>query len=382
VEVLAARVRRVALRAAASRSRRLELGPDEGGDANDAQPDSGLGPEQTRTELGDVAEILRRGPEQPEEAMLLSALLALGLRDELSSAEQGPQSLAAHLVWLASHTSLDALEVIDAALGARAEALWPAVARVAVEPGAAAEDFGRAEALIAAAAVGSSGSPAARQAAFNVASQTEDPLLRALLLPRDPQTVSSLRGELQPAPTTALRLALLTVTGILLLWHLARLVGRLALGYRRPAELSLSPRGLELRCQTELLGRVLHDRETLLPLANLARVTREVRYARAGLYAGLAALAIGTYFGVGLFVDGVRVPGGSPPLLGMGLLIIIVSIAIDFGLSSLADTLRGKCRVVVVPRKGRSLCVGGLDPRSADAMLLSIAKHPGHGTES
>ena len=111
-----------------------------------------------------------------------------------------------------------------------------------------------------------------------------------------------------------------------------------------------------------------------MPLANLARVTREVRFARAGLYAGLVALVLGTYFGMGVFVDGLRVPGGSLPLLSMAVAMVVLGLVIDFALSSLSDSARGKCRIVIVPQTGKRLCVGSLDPISADAMLNSIAE--------
>ncbi len=117
---------------------------------------------------------------------------------------------------------------------------------------------------------------------------------------------------------------------------------------------------------------MLKNRETIVPIDNLARVTREVRFSRVGLYAGLLALVIGSYVGMGLIVDGARVPGTSPPLLGMGLLIIGLGLVIDFGLTLLGDEARGKCRVVVIPRKGPRLCIGALDPARADAMLAAI----------
>jgi hypothetical protein len=103
-------------------------------------------------------------------------------------------------------------------------------------------------------------------------------------------------------------------------------------------------------------------------------VTREVRYARLGLYAGLLALILGTYFGMGLFVDGIRVPGGSASLLGMAVLMMVLGLGADFVLSGASDNARGRCRVVVVQRRGRRLCIGALDPRRADAMLSHVAE--------
>jgi hypothetical protein len=153
-----------------------------------------------------------------------------------------------------------------------------------------------------------------------------------------------------------------------------RALGRTVFGYRRPANLRLSTRGLELDQRTELLGRVLRQRSLLVPLGQIARITREVRYARASLYAGLVALVLGSYFGTGMLVDGLRVPGTSPPLLGLSVLLIAAGLVLDFGLSAWSDSSASTCRVVVVPRAGRAWCIARVDVQRADAILASVAR--------
>jgi hypothetical protein len=122
----------------------------------------------------------------------------------------------------------------------------------------------------------------------------------------------------------------------------------------------------------ELLGKVLRERSTLIPLSNIVRVTREVKYARAGLYAGIASLVLGTYFGTGLLVDGLRVPGGSAPLVGLAVAFVIAGLLLDFVLSGAEDSLRGRCRLLVVPSRGRTLCLGRVDAERADQMLAFV----------
>ena len=374
VENLGAYVRAVALRAARERNRGF-------GSGGTALPDAGVEPpprDAAATRLGNVLDVLEGGPQNAAQRALLGALLALGVAHELPSAPESELELAAALVWLATHTPINALAAVDAALGDKADALWQAVARIVEEPTAAGADFDAAESLVAAAALGSSSPAPARESARQIAERTDNPLLRTLLVgSAGGGSEARLSGELSPAPHGPLATTLLAVTGILLVLGIARLVGRFALSYRRPARLLVSARGLELTHRTELLGRVLRDRETLVPMENLARITREVRFARVGLYAGLLALVLGSYFGMGLFVDGLRVPGGSFPLLGLAALIIALGLLIDFGLSSMADSARGRCRIVVVPRKGRPLCIGELDPGRADAMLAGVAARAG-----
>ena len=335
---------------------------------------AGLDREGAQTAHGNVLDLLENGAEKPAERRLLGALLALGVAERLPETVAEEDGLAAHLVWLAAHTYVDAFEALDVVLAERADGIWRAVAQIAERPSDVASDFGLTEALVAAVALTTSNAPAVRALRQEVSGRVQDPAVRAVLTRAGlPGGEALLSGELAPAPYGVVVTALLTVTLLLAVLSLLRTIGRLALSYRRPAELRLTDRGLELTHRIELLGKVLRDRATVVPLSNLARVTREVRYARLGLYAGLLALVLGTYFGMGLFVDGVRVPGGSLSLLGLAVLLMVLGLGADFVLSGASDNVRGKCRLVVEPHKGRRVCIAALDPRRADQMLSSIA---------
>jgi hypothetical protein len=187
------------------------------------------------------------------------------------------------------------------------------------------------------------------------------------------ESVARLSGELTSAPKGPFVSALFVLSGFSLLRGACRLAGRLAFAYRRPAELRLSRRGVEIKHRTELLGRVLRDRETVIPLSNVASISREIRFARLGLYSGLFALAVGTYVGAGLVVDGARVPGGSPSLLGFGLLAIVLGIVLDYGLAVAWDVVKQTCRLVVTPQRGPALCIQGLDPQETDRVLEELS---------
>jgi hypothetical protein len=185
--------------------------------------------------------------------------------------------------------------------------------------------------------------------------------------------VAPVVGELAPAPRGPVATGLLAFTGILFVTHAARLVGRWALAYRRPAEITLSEDGgVRVQWKTQLLGRTLRDRAVVVPRTALARATRDVRYPSIALYAGLLALAVGSWVGVAAFVDGVR--AASPSLLAWGLAIVALGLGIDFALSSLAPGARGRCRLLVVPRDGSHLCVGDVDTARADAVLARLSK--------
>lgn len=327
------------------------------------------------TDWGNVWQVLRTGAKSAEQVALVEALLALGDRDQFPSAPESELNTAALVVWLAAHTTCNAFEAFDAALGQGKAAFWQAVGRLVVDPQSGGVDFGQTEALIAAVALRHSASPTAKEVTENLRKELTDPVLLSVLA-REPSASQApeLVGELSPAPKGPVVTAVMAVTLILAVWHAARLIGRYAFAYRRPAKVVLSDRGLEVTYHTELLGKVLRERATLVPLSNLASVTREVRFARLGMYAGLVALVLGSYLGMGLFVDGVRVPGGSATLIGMAVLLIVLGLVIDFALSSLSDSVKGKCRLLVVPRKGRAVCIGALSTADADAVLGAVAE--------
>lgn len=327
------------------------------------------------TEWGNLWEILQHGARSADQVALVRTLLALGLKQQFPSTPEQEQSATAMLLWLAAHTSCRAFEPLEVVLGDQARSLWHAVANVLEDPTRGSADFGRTERLIAAVSLREATATSAREVAREVAARLDDPLLTSVLdggAARGP--LQPLVGELSPAPKSPWVTAVLALTFVLAIAHTSRLVARYVFAYKRPAKLVLSQRGLEVTSHVELLGRTLRERATLVPLSNLASVTREVRFARLGMYAGMVALVIGSYVGMGLFIDGVRVPGGSATLLGLAVLFIVLGLVIDFALSSLSDSVKGKCRILVIPHKGRPVCVGALRPSDADAVLASIAE--------
>jgi hypothetical protein len=346
---------------------------------------AGIKPEDAETRFGNVLQALGRdgggGAESAGSATraLLSTLLARGVALSPPEGAEAQARVAEKLLWLSTHTSVDALSAADAALGDGAAGLWAAVAALVrkVDAGTA-PLVGRAGALIGAAAIRESTSGAAREAAQALAGEVRDPIVRSLLggagagqaRERGSGGEALVTGEVAAPPRSAVVLVLLGVTGLLAALYVARLVGRLALRYRRPAELRITPRGVTFRSRTELLGRTLREQETVIPVEQLQRASREVRYPRLPLYAGLFALSIGSYLGVRLSVDGAR--AGSPELLGIGALVLAAGVGLDFLLESAGSGLRGRCRVVLVPRRGPALAMSEVDQASADAALALL----------
>jgi hypothetical protein len=185
---------------------------------------------------------------------------------------------------------------------------------------------------------------------------------------------AALQGDLAAFPRGPALTAFLAMTGLLLVIELGRLIGRYVLAMRRTAEVRVTSAGLEVRSRTAMLGKTLLENVTVIPREGLVRVTREIRYPGLPMYAGLGALALGSYIGVGLFVDGAR--AASPSMLGTGLLIALLGLGIDFALSSLIPGARGQSRLLIVPRRGAALCLASVDVAAADRILGRLAKAP------
>lgn len=330
--------------------------------------------EESMTPFGDALAVLERGPEDDAERALACALWAHVLAEAPPKGRDEEDRAATDLLWLAAHTPFDATGLVDRALGDGASDLWDAIAdRVRRIDQGKLPALGRGEALVGGVALAQSSAPAASRHVASLAAEARDSKLARVLASSVAASSEDEKivGEMTAPPRGPVATAALALTGILFVIHASRLLARVALAYKRPAEIVLSDKTVRIRFRTEMLGRILRDRDVVIQRAGLVRATREVRYPRAAFYAGLLALAIGSYLGVATFVDGVR--AASPSLLLTGLVIVALGIGLDFALASIAPGARGRCRVLFVPRDGQKLCVGGVDAKRADAAIARIA---------
>jgi len=356
----------------ATETRRSERQPER---VSEMATELKLSRDDAATPFGNALDVLERGPEDDAERALACALAAHVVALNPPKERDDEDRLANDLLWLAAHTAFDATGLLDRALGDRATNLWDALAdRIRRIDQGQLPALGRGEALVAAVALTASRSKGAMRQAMALATEVRDRKLgRVLTAGAQREPVEPVVGEMAAAPRSPALTALLAMTGVLLALQTARLLARLALAYKNPAELTLSDDGgVRVRWRVELLGRTLRDRDVLVPRTALLRATREVRYPRLALYAGLLALAVGSYLGVSAFVAGVR--AASPSLLASGLAIVALGLALDFALSSVAPGARGRCRLLLVPRDGAKLCVAGVDPRRADAVLARLSR--------
>jgi hypothetical protein len=329
-----------------------------------------LAREDADTRFGNALDVIGTGGNGEAERSLASALWAHAVAESPRKSADDEDRLAGDILWLATHTAFDATPLLDRALGDEAADLWAAigdrVARIARGNGGA---LGRGEAIVGCAALAASGSPKAKRLCESLSKDVKDPVLLRVLATGEHATPEEVRleGEWLPAPRGPVVTALLAFSGLLFAIYIVRVVARAALAYKRPTEVSLSEQGIRVKTRIEMLGRVLKEREHVILRTGLVRVVREVRFPRAAFYAGLLALAIGSWIGVRAFADGVR--AASPSLLVVGLVIVAAGIGLDFVLGSVLPGSRGKVRIAFVPRSGATVCVGNIDARRADDAL-------------
>lgn len=390
---LARLVRTVALSAADERRGRFSDGLDELLREAELEPEDGV--------VGSFNVLRGLSTNEPPTATgraVLGRLLARGLSLENEAKTADGDDLdwarvAQSLCWLEANTHISASFAVDGELGEAAGRLWDELRAIVVAADSSGAPKGRGEAVVAVVALTASESEAARAACETLRKQISDPLLTSALAASRPALEPSvdetddearpsaskartiptaeLAGEIVPTPLGPVGLVLWTVSGLIVVRYLFRFVESVILRCRRPVEITVASAGVTFKSKLDVLGRTIRTEETHIPVGNLARAVREVRYPRLALYAGLTALAVGTYVGVSLATDGAR--AGSPSLLGLGAGVFVVGIVLDMVFSTLLPGKLGKHRVIFVPKSGRTYAVRIADESAADRALRALA---------
>jgi hypothetical protein len=225
--------------AAATETRRVERQPER---VAQIAAELHLAREDAATPFGNALDVLDRGPEDDAERALACALAAHAVALHPPVDRDGEDRLANDLLWLAAHTAFDATGLLDRALGDKAASLWDSFAdRIRRIDQGKLPALGRGEALIAATALAMSNAKSAARQTTGLAGEVHDrKLARVLAAGGRAEAFEPVVGEMTPAPRNPATTALLAMTGILFVVQAVRLVARLILAYKRPAELTLS----------------------------------------------------------------------------------------------------------------------------------------------
>ena len=354
----------------------------------------GLEPKDAQTDFGNVLAILERGTEDPAERAIVAAFVAAGV---VRSIEAKPltgeeRRWAERLCYLAAHAGFDPFAAFPDGVDPKVlRELYRAVAEHARQI-----DLGktpsadRAELLVAVAALADAvdalgpGDELA-QVVSRLGADVADPTAaRIISAPAAdaPATVvasapsgASLKGHLAPLPRGPFLTFLFAISGWLVLRSLGILLARYVLSLKRDARIELTAQGLDIDAKVGLLGREMKKINAHYPATGLASITREVRFPSINVYVGLAALLLGTYTGVTFLAWGV--PSQSPRLIAYGLLTLLLGVVLDLLITSLVPGVRGRCRIVVVPKRGSRVCIGGVDAAAADRLLNDLARRVG-----
>ncbi len=351
----------------------LEQGCDEAADQ------LGVDEAAADTSFGNVLSALRKkGRASGPERTLLGVLIARGISLSPPKTPEAEASVAELCAWLSAHTVVDPLSMLELALGERALAIFVALAELVRAHDAGREDaLDRGAALLATRTLALSAIEGAADARKSLLTSLKDPLLRSLLEQPEPAektapSVPAFAAEETLPPRSLAWTLVLTVTLLLPVVALAKLFARFALRLRQPAEVAFGKDGIWVRSRLELLGKTLRQREVFIAQAGLSRAAREVRFPQLSTYVGIGALLCGSYLGLSLVLDGYR--GRSPEFLGLGLLILLLALAIDYALSLIPSRDPSRCRIMLEPRRGRVVVLRDVDRKIADEALRTLSR--------
>ncbi len=171
------------------------------------------------------------------------------------------------------------------------------------------------------------------------------------------------------------------VVEVLSLWFAVRLVGAAVatgvLGRRRRGTAKIGQGGVLLEVESTWLGRAAARTVRVFPFETIEQLALERGGPRAGLEVGLAALALGTFVGSGLLLEGLRAPGIAAELCAWGIGAVVCGLAADYCLQR-GSLARGPApaRLVLGSVKGRGWALRGVDPDSAGRLLAQLAERP------
>jgi hypothetical protein len=321
----------------------------------------GLSMEDGETALGNVFAILAAGPASQSERGVVLAFTAKGLErrleKDLAQAERELSAFVRQADWLETSTEYAVHAHLDALLPPEhRRTLHRVIEATVLEDARESLDTGaRGRIAVRLAALFASEGPEAKAAFERIAEAAGDPVVRqsaAGLLGRGARTVSNaeLVGEVVPFSARGFVLRLLRwITGWALLMGVLRFAGW-CVGLRRSAVLSLVESRLGIVETTRFLGRVVSEKEAVIPLYAITRLERQVRFPALVLAVGVLSLALGILVGGTLLADGVR--SGETVLLLVGAALLAGGVVLDVALEALFHGMGGRVLVDLTGHSG------------------------------
>lgn len=337
----------------------------------DAEGAAELSPQRLRA-------VLRSGAVDERDRALVSAAYAHLARERIDDwfvsavPEPGSRDLYSSLLAVNVYTDLDAFRLVDELLEGDAATFWIGLERFVDRT----PDLPAPARLAALVALAGADATSARDAA----NRLRRPELARLsgaekkeVMAAPPQLV--VEGRRGARPRGAVTTTLLLVSGLLPVGALLTGFARLFLGLRRPVTLRVSGAGVSIEQETRVIGRLLRTSRRWVPVRELMSVTRERRFARAGLVAAVLILIACTYVGAGLVADGLKL-AGSRSLLATGLCVLAAGVVLHFVLASWLTDVRGRCTLLLKAHGERPFVVTDVAPTAAEALLDALQEVP------
>jgi hypothetical protein len=336
----------------------------------------GLSREEAECALGNVIVVLERGPETARERQLISALAAVGfcvLFAESASVALA-ERFARHRLWLEQHGGFAPLEhVDDVADPAAARALWTAVSAISRDGDGDDGIAARSRRFAAVLVLARSASPVALGEVDGIATDANDPGLRALADALRPASQASrgrsLDGRRVRVPRGAVVEALRVVTGVALLAFLRRSIAKL-LFVSETVGLDLLGPHVRVRRAFRAFGKSFRERADLIDLAELTLVRRERRWPVARSVVGATFFLVGIVLGGLVATEGWLVRAPLPMFVGIGVAWSLV--CFDFLLETVLPASNGRVIVSLVAGSTR-LALEVADASTADAWVAELA---------
>ncbi len=206
---------------------------------------------------------------------------------------------------------------------------------------------------------------------------------------------SAVHGALSSLGPRGWRRVLLTITLVLFFRAALRLLLHLLAHYRRQGIAYVDQDGLQIHERRSVFGRPLTSRQTLVATDQVAVVTLTRGIPGLAWGISVASLCLGTYFGAGLFLAGVRTPTLAPSLIGTGLLLIALGLLIDLFLLafpqwrgdvhqplSLKQRALRSCSLRFQLSSGQGWEISGVEPAQAARLVENLGAHSDLSTSS
>lgn len=317
--------------------------------------------------IGELDLVFSEGPKTDGERTLFSAAIALWAKRHLE--RKSGAAFAAKLLRLASRTGANPFSLLETHCSPEtSDRFREALSEIVKDADGARFPT---DILLAQKLLGAESGLLAKDTGDKALDEQTEPIQPAT---SDATVGKTLTGEIVSSPRAKWLTLVLLCTGILFIVALFQLILRVVFMYKRPAQLRVEPGRIRVVCQTMLLGRTLREQSFQFERGSVSRAVREVRFGNAPFYVGVAFLAVGTFLGARIFIDGIR--AASPLLLLVGILFVAGAVILDYLFTYYFPTTGGRSRVSIYPYDAKSLSIGFLGRNEADQVLTYLLERP------